>query len=166
MQRLLFLLAVLMPLKRAEFEKRRLEIEKRKAEIWEEEMAAEEARKSKRSAQGTSERSIAEATNQGNFTTSAKASVQAARPKKKPGKAHPAMSSGEKEPPCMRGRLHKHLSFWKTFCQSTLVMAWISSGFPLKWTNMAPQPPRHFGTTPLPLKMQPSLFKARRLDPG
>ena len=53
MQRLILLLAVLMPLSRAELEKRRLEIEKRKAEIFEEEMAAEEARKSKRTAQGS-----------------------------------------------------------------------------------------------------------------
>ena len=58
------------------------------------------------------------------------------------------MSSGEKVPPRMRGRLRQHLPFWKSFCQSTLVLAWISSGFPLKWNENGPPTSKAFRNHP------------------
>ena len=49
---------------------------------------------------------------------------------------------GEKiTPPIMRGRLRDNLAFWSSFCQSTLVLSWIASGFPLLWqSGQAPCP--------------------------
>ena len=42
--------------------------------------------------------------------------------------------------PYMRHRLRRCLSFWKTFCTSTLVLSWIEYGFPLRWIADPPPP--------------------------
>jgi hypothetical protein len=44
----------------------------------------------------------------------------------------------------MRHRLRKNLDFFKTFVQSTIVLSWISEGFPLRWTSGFPPPPKRF----------------------
>ena len=49
--------------------------------------------------------------------------------------------------PWMRHRLRRCLPFWKTFCKSTLVLNWISTGFDLRWKpETGPPPPGHYHT--------------------
>ena len=43
----------------------------------------------------------------------------------------------------MRHRLKNHLSFWKTFVVSTLVLSWIQFGYNLKWLDGPPAPKVH-----------------------
>ena len=90
------------------------------------------------------DRSVAEAACQGNFSTSAKSTVAAARTGRKTAKSNPTMAAGEGDPPYMKGRLRARLSFWKTFCQSSLVLSWIQFGFPLLWNHMGEPPSMHF----------------------
>lgn len=47
---------------------------------------------------------------------------------------------GEDQPavPYMKHRLRNCLPFWKSFCQSTLVLNWIEVGFDLRWLNGPP----------------------------
>ena len=49
---------------------------------------------------------------------------------------------GEDHPPVpyMKHRLRNCLPFWKTFCQSILVLSWIEFGFDLRWINGPPGP--------------------------
>lgn len=44
--------------------------------------------------------------------------------------------AGQKKIPLMRHRLRRHLSFWKSFARSTLVLSWITNGFPLLWNEL------------------------------
>ena len=99
------------------------------------------------------QQSLASATNQGRFSTTTKASLEAVR-KRTLQSAGPSNAAGEhggagcskapcdqaskkaklvENPPYMRGRLRAKLAFWSTFAQSTMVLSWIAHGFPLLW---------------------------------
>jgi len=54
------------------------------------------------------------------------------------GEDHP--TPGPSSPPFMRHRLRHCLPFWKTFCQSLLVLNWIEHGFDLRWISSPPNP--------------------------
>jgi hypothetical protein len=50
-----------------------------------------------------------------------------------------AFSSSPK--PQMRGRLRAKVNFWRTFVRSTLVLSWITHGFPLVFNDASGPPP-------------------------
>jgi len=56
-----------------------------------------------------------------------------------------AMTNGE-DPvvPVMRGRLKRHIYFWKTFCRCSLVLRWITNGFNLRFSSGGPPPSKSF----------------------
>jgi len=85
-------------------------------------------------------------TSQGNFSAAPKAMIDA-RKKAKTAVPSALHNQGEKPlppstsaVPYMRHRLRGHLSFWKTFTQSTLVLKWITTGFDLQWRADMGQP--------------------------
>ena len=47
---------------------------------------------------------------------------------------------GEKQFQVMRHRLRDRLAFWTKITASTLILGWIATGFPLKWTIDSPPP--------------------------
>lgn len=52
------------------------------------------------------------------------------------------VGGGSGPPRFMHGRLRARRAFWRTFVRSTLVLSWITSGFPLVWKDPAlPAPP-------------------------
>jgi len=47
-------------------------------------------------------------------------------------------------PKYIKGRLKAKLAFWKLFCTSTWVLAWISDGYQIPWGERGPPPPHAF----------------------
>lgn len=73
----------------------------------------------------------------GSFSAGAKKALEARQSQQQ--QMAPAPSLGEKQGVVrMRYRLRHCLSFWKTFCQSTLVLQWIEHGFDLRWITDPP----------------------------
>lgn len=81
---------------------------------------------------------------QGAFSDSAKLALEARRKQKiVPLPADKGEEGGGE--PYMRHRLRNCLPFWKTFCQSTLVLSWIANGFDMRWLpETGPPLPAYF----------------------
>ncbi len=49
-------------------------------------------------------------------------------------------SVGSTASPIMHGRLKAHVDAWKEITTSSLVLSWVSEGFPLRWASKPPAP--------------------------
>ena len=79
----------------------------------------------------------------GAFSESAKEAL-ATRKKQRSERPKDAPEIGEADVPVMRHRLRYCLPFWRSFCQSTLVLSWIAHGFDFRWRPDTGPPQSHF----------------------
>ena len=87
----------------------------------------------------------------GSLSNTAKEEISSMRDNrtKKPANVEPEIGEetiniDEDAPPIMRHRLRNNLGFWKSFCRCNLVLAWIASGFDLRWKPETGPPPSMF----------------------